>query len=145
VKAAVPHAAADGTPVYDWGYGDFGDIRNSLSNEDLSHGNIDIMGLTRASRAGYGHTTAAQLKTYADTVMHEIRIGPRLYAGSVNRSKMKGTATSLPVGWITLSPYLPGLYQAVGGDMVPGGTTRHAAVAGYVLWAKHWAAAGKLP
>jgi hypothetical protein len=145
VKAAVPHNAADGTPVYDWGYGDFGDILHSLSNEDLSHGNIDIMGLTRATRSGYGHTTAAQLKTYANTVMHEIRIGPGVYAGTVNRAKATSMATSLPVGWLTLSPYLPGLYQAVAADMLaPGGSTRHAGVAGYVLWAKHWAAVGGL-
>ena len=146
VKAAVPHAAADGTPVYDWGYGDFGDIRNHLSNEDLSHGNIDIMGLTRASRGGYGHATAAQLKTYANTVMHELRIGPGVYASSVNRVKASGMATSLPVGWITLSPYLPGLYQAVAADMLAtGGPTRHAGQAGYLLWAKHWTARGGLP
>jgi hypothetical protein len=145
VKAAVPHDAADGTPVYDWGYGDSGDVLKRLSNEDLSHGNIDVMGLTRAVRGGYGHTTAAQLKTYADTVMHEIRIGPALYAGTVNRAKATSMATSLPVGWLTLSPYLPGLFQAIAADMLtPGGTTRHAGVAGYVLWAKHWAAVGNL-
>jgi hypothetical protein len=54
-------------------------------------------------------------------------------------------STSLPVGWITLSPYLPGLYQPIAADMLAGGrTTKHAGVAGYVLWAKHWAAAGTL-
>jgi hypothetical protein len=144
VKNAIPHPAADGTTVYDWGYGNMGDVLNNLSNEDLSHGNIDVMGLTRAARAGYGHTTAAQLKTYADTVMHEIRIGVRMYAGTVNRVKAGNRrATSLPVGWITLSPYLPGLYQAVAADLLGvGGKTGHAGVAGYVLWAKHWTAVG---
>ena len=146
VKASVPHPAADGTQVFDWGYGNFGDIKNNLSNEDLGHGVIDMLGLTRASRAGYGHATAAQLKTYADTVMHEIRIGPGNYAGSVNRAKAKEMATWLNGGWLTLSPYLPGLLQAIATDQIAAGqASRSASVAGYILWAKHWAAKGRLP
>jgi hypothetical protein len=146
VKAAVPHAAADGTPVYDWGYGNFGDILNNLSNEDLGHAVIDMLGLTRASRAGYGHATAAQLKTYASTVMHEIRIGPANYAGTVNRSKAKEMATWLNGGWLTLSPYLPGLFQAIATDQIAAGqASRSANVSGYILWAKHWTAKGGLP
>jgi hypothetical protein len=146
VKAAVPHAAADGTPVYDWGYGNFGDITNNLSNEDLGHAVIDILGLTRASRAGYGHATAAQLKTYASTVMHEIRIGPASYAGTVNRAKATEMDTWLNGGWLTLSPYLPGLFQAVATDQIAAGqASRSASVAGYLLWAKHWTAKGGLP
>jgi hypothetical protein len=146
VKAAVPHAAVDGTPVYDWGYGDFGDIKNNLSNEDLGHGTIDVIGLTRASRAGYGHATPEQLRTYANTAMHEIRIGPGSYAGTVNRAKAKEMATSLSGGWLTLAPYLPGLFQAIAGDQIAAGqASRSASVAGYILWAKHWLAKGALP
>jgi hypothetical protein len=146
VKAAVPHNAADGTAVVDWGYGDFGDIRNNLSNEDLGHGVIDMIGLTRATRAAYGHATTAQLRTYASTVMHEIRITPGNYAGSVNRAKAKEMATSLAGGWLTLSPYLPGLFQAVATDQIASGqASRNAGLAGYILWAKHWTAKGGLP
>jgi hypothetical protein len=146
VKAAVPHAASDGTPVFDWGYGNSGDVLNKLSNEDLGHGVIDMIGLTRASRAGYGHATSEQLKTYASTVMHEIRIGPGNYAGSVNRSKATEMSTWLNGGWLTLSPYLPGLLQAIATDQIAAGqASRSASVAGYLLWAKHWAAKGALP
>jgi hypothetical protein len=146
VKAAVPHAAADGAPVYDWGYGNFGDLLGHLSNEDLSHGQIDILGFTRAQRAGYGHASADQLKTYANTVIHEIRMGPGVYAGSVNRAKAKTMATTLAGGWLTLSPYVPGLFQAVASDaMANGRSYKNANDAAYVLWAKHWTAAGGLP
>jgi len=146
VKAAVPHAAPDGTPVYDWGYGNFGDILNNLSNEDLGHAVIDIIGLTRASRAGYGHATPMQLRTYGDTVMHEIRIGPGNYAGTVNRAKARETATFLNGGWLLLSPYRPGLFKAVATDQIAAGqAARSAGVTGYILWAKHWTVKGQLP
>jgi hypothetical protein len=145
VKSAVPRAAPDGTPVYDWGYGNFGDIINHLSNEDLSHGQIDIIGLSRAQRAGYAHASAGQLETYASTVLHEIRIGPGIYAGSVNRSRAKTMATTLAGGWLTLSPYVPGLFEAVAGDaMANGRPNRNANDAAYLLWAKHWKAVGGL-
>ena len=141
VKAAIPHPAADGTTVYDWGYGDFGDVVNHLSNEDLSHGQIDVLGLTRAERAGYTHASAAQMKTYANTVLHEIRIAPGMYGSSVNRAKAKETKTSLPRGWLTLSPYQPEFLRAVAGDMLAKGSpARDGALAAYVLWAKHQAA-----
>jgi len=140
-KAAVPHPAADGTTVYDWGYGNFGDIINHLSNEDLSHGQIDILGLTRAQRAGYTSVGAAQMKTYADTVLHELRIAPNKYASSVNRAKASGTNTTLPRGWLTLSPYNRDLLHAVGGDILAkGGQARDGTIAAYLLWAKHKAA-----
>ena len=55
-------------------------------------------------------------------------------------------ATTLPGGWLTLSPYLPGLFKAVAGDLMANGrATRDAGVAAYVLWAKHWTAVGGLP
>jgi len=141
VKAAVPHPAADGTTVYDWGYGNFGDIVNHLSNEDFSHGQIDVLGLTRAQRAGYTSVTAAQMKTYADTMLHEVRIAPNQYASSVNRAKAADTKTNYPRGWLTLSPYHPDYLRAVGGDMLARGVhAKDGATTAYLLWAKHRAA-----
>jgi hypothetical protein len=146
VATPLSHPAADGTTVYDWGYGNFGDILNSRSNEDISHGQIDMLGLTRAYRGGYGSATAAQMKTFADTVLHELRISPGLYADSVNRAKAKGTTTALPGGWLLLSPYGAGLYQAVGADVVAAGRhLRDAGVTAYLLWAKHGNASGTYP
>jgi hypothetical protein len=145
VKNAVPHPASDGTQVYDWGYGNFGDIINHLSNEDLSHGQIDILGLTRAQRAGFT-VSGAQMKTYADTVLHELRLAPNKYASSVNSAKATGTHTTLPRGWLTLSPYQPDLLKAVAGDILTNGVqARDGTVAAYVLWAKHRAATASQP
>ena len=141
VKNAVPHPAADGTTVYDWGYGNFGDIINHLSNEDFSHGQIDVLGLTRAQRSGYTSATAAQMKTYADTVLHEIRIAPNQYASTVNRAKAPETKTNYPRGWLTLSPYHPDFLRAVGGDMLARNVhAKDGATTAYLLWAKHRAA-----
>jgi hypothetical protein len=141
VKNAIPHPAADGTTVYDWGYSNFGDLLNRLSNEDFSHGQVDVLGLTRAQRAGYTSATAAQMKTYADTVLHEIRIAPNKYASTVNRAKAPETKTNYPRGWLTLSPYQPDYLRAVGGDMVGKGVhAKDGATTAYLLWAKHRAA-----
>jgi hypothetical protein len=137
VATPLPHPAADGTPVYDWGYGNFGDIQNNRSNEDVSHGQIDMIGLTRAYRAGYTMATAAQMKTFADTVVHEILISPGTYAGSVNRAKAKEMVTTLPGGWLLLSPYNREVFTSLGRDYLAGGRqTRDAGLAAYILWAK---------
>jgi hypothetical protein len=146
VRTPLSHAAADGTPVYDWGYGNFGDILNNRSNEDISHGQIDMLGLTRAYRGGYTDATAAQMKTFADTVVHELLISPGVYAGSVNRAKAKEMAPALPGGWLLLSPYNPEVYRALARDMMASGRqARDAGVTAYILWAKHWTAGGPFP
>jgi hypothetical protein len=137
VATPLPHPAVDGTTVYDWGYGNFGDIRNNRSNEDISHGQIDMIGLTRAYRAGYTQATAAQMKTFADTVVHELLISPGVYAGSVNRAKAKEMATTLPAGWLLLSPYNREVFTSVGRDLIAAGRqSRDAGVTAYLLWAK---------
>ena len=58
VQNAVRATAPDGTPVYNWGYGNFGDLENNKTSEQIGvHAQYDIWGLTRA----YGPATPAPL------------------------------------------------------------------------------------
>jgi len=92
VQNAVPTTAPDGTAVYDWGYGNFGDVRGRLTGEQIGvHGQYDMWGLTRAYSTGDTSATAEQMQTYADTVVHEITLqidpftGAATYAGYNDR------------------------------------------------------------
>jgi hypothetical protein len=72
--------------------------------------------------------------------------GRSVDAGSVNRSKAKEMAPALPAGWLLLSPYNPEVYRALARDLIAAGRQpRDAGVIAYILWAKHWTAAGPFP
>jgi hypothetical protein len=139
VKNAVPTMAPDGTPVYDWGYGNYGDwMHGSLHGEQLGiHAQYDIWGLTRTYRAGYSSTTPEQMKRFADTVAHEIYISPGTYAGTVNRSGAR-TYNFLPAGFMYLALYNHDVYkQAADADMKSGKQAGSADVEVSILWVKH--------
>jgi hypothetical protein len=139
VRNAAPKTAPDGTPVYDWGYGNYGDWTGSLAGEDvIIHGQYDIWGLTRAYRAGYTDATPQQMKTYADTVVHEMMISPGVYAGTIDRCCSTATYHYLPAGYMYLAPYTTGLFvPAATADIQSGPQKNSPAVTASILWAKH--------
>jgi hypothetical protein len=139
VKNAIPSKAPDGTAVYDWGYGNYGDwMHGSLRGELLGiHAQFDIWGLTRAYRAGYTHATADQMKAYGDTVSHVIQISPGQYA-----SKVDGGGAGynyLPAGFMYLAAYSPEIYKpAAMADMKSGHQETSPDLTASILWAKHY-------
>jgi hypothetical protein len=139
VMNAMPKTAPDGTPVYDWGYGNYGDWTGSLTGEDtIIHAQYDIWGLTRAYRAGYTSATPQQMKTYADTVVHEMAVSPGVYAGTVDRVGNAATYRYLPAGFMYLAPYTSGLFvPAATADIQSGPQKNNPAVTASILWAKH--------
>jgi hypothetical protein len=143
VQNALAKSAPDGTPVYDWGYGNFGDIKNSLTGEQIGvHAQYDIWGLTRAYRAGYTKATPQQMKTYADTVAHELMISPGVYASHIDRCCDTVTYSYLPSGFIYLTPYNTDIYKAAANaDIQSGRQKSDAGMTAGILWAKHWIAA----
>jgi len=42
VRNTQPRKGPDGTPVYDWGYGNMGDVTERLTGESTGHGQYDI-------------------------------------------------------------------------------------------------------
>ena len=75
VRNAVALTAPDGAAVYDWGYGNLGDVPNRLTGEQIGvHAAYDIWGLTRAHRTGFTNATAQQMKKYADMVAQEMTL-----------------------------------------------------------------------
>jgi hypothetical protein len=111
----------------------------SRTGEDtIIHGQYDIWGLTRAYQAGYTDATAQQMKTYADTVAHEMQISPGVYAGTVDRVGNSATYHYLPAGYMYLAPYTTGLFvQAATADIMSGQQKNSPAVDASILWAKH--------
>jgi hypothetical protein len=146
VQNAVPLTAPDGTAVYDWGYGNFGDVLNRLTGEQIGvHGAYDIWGLTRAYRSGFTNATAAQMKKYADTVVHEMTLqvddsGAATYAAYNDRCcDTTKTYNYLPTGFIFLTPYNTGIYRpAATADINSGRAATDPGLTAGVLWAKHW-------
>jgi hypothetical protein len=137
VKNAQPRKAPDGTPVYDWGYGNMGDVKGRLTGESTGHGQYDIWGLTRAYRAGYTNATQQEMKTYADTVVHVIRLGNDSYAGTVDRSD-RSPRKYLYQGYFYLSPYNPETYKPAASTAISSRVqSESAGMTAAILWTKH--------
>jgi hypothetical protein len=146
VQNAQPLTAPDGTAGFDWGYCNFGDCTGHLTGEQMGvHGSYDIWGLTRAYASGYTTVpTAAQMKIYADTIVHETTLstdsaGAATYASFNDRCCSTSTYSYLPYGLIFLTPYNTGLYKpAANADINTGRLAGDPGTAAGVLWAKHW-------
>jgi hypothetical protein len=139
VQNAVPATAPDGTPVYNWGYGNFGDVKNKMTGEQIGvHAQYDIWGLTRAYRAGYTSATAQQMKTYADTVVHALTLPTGDYAGHIDRCCDTQTYNYLPAGFMFLVPFNHDIFKhAAMADIASGRQSTHADLTSGILWAKH--------
>jgi hypothetical protein len=145
VQNAVPITAPDGTPVYDWGYCNFGDCTGRLTGEQNGvHGSYDMWGLTRAYASGYSTVPSAQqMKTYADTVVHEMTLsidsaGAATYASFNDRCCDTSTYNYLPYGYMFLTPYNTAIYRpAANADINSGRQKGDAGLTAEVLWAKH--------
>jgi hypothetical protein len=139
VQNAQPATAPDGTPVYNWGYGNFGDVKNKLTGEQIGiHAQYDIWGLTRAQRAGYTSATAQQMKTYADTVVHELTLPSGEYAGHIDRCCDTQTYNYLPAGFMFLVPFNHDIFKhAAQSDIGSGRQASSADLTAGILWAKH--------
>jgi hypothetical protein len=144
VQNAQPRAAPDGAPVYDWGYGNFGDEKGHLTGEQVGiHAQYDIWGLTRAYRAGYTSASAQQMKRYADTVVHELTLSPGVYAGFIDRCCGAQTYDYLPAGFMFLTPYSTAIYKpAAQADIGSGHQQSSPELTVGILWAKHVVATG---
>ena len=145
VQNALPRTAPDGTPVYDWGYGNFGDVRGRLTGEQIGvHCSYDIWGLTRAYSTGDTTATAQQMQTYADTLVHEITLsidatGAATYASYNDRCCSTQTYNYLPYGFIFLTPYNTDVYgPAALADIHSGRQRNDPGLTAGILWAKHW-------
>ncbi|HZR27840.1 MAG TPA: hypothetical protein VFA71_03600 [Terriglobales bacterium] len=138
VKNGLPYSSPDGTTVYNWSYGNFGDVHAGTTGEDVGHGQYDMWGLTRAYQSGYTDATAQQMKTYADTVVHEIADGTNLYFARVDRSG-GATQNNLLPGWFFLTPYNTAIYKPVANANIAAGKQQGSTIitAG-ILWMKHW-------
>ncbi|WP_266159764.1 hypothetical protein [Dyella silvatica] len=149
VQNAKPIKAPDGTPVFDWGYGNYGDTVGYLTSEQSNiHAQYDIWGLTRAYRAGYTDVTAQQMKTYADTIVHELMLqtttdGAGIYAPTIDRQgdSSGNTYNYLPAGFMYLVPYNTAIYlPGAKADLDTGRYKNDAGITVSILWAKHWLA-----
>jgi hypothetical protein len=138
VTNALPKTAPNGKAVFDWGYGNYGDVSGNLTGELTdAHGQWDMLGLERAFRAGYTKATLAQMAGYGSTVANEIYEGPNAYSRAVDRSTA-GIYTYLPAAFMYLSPYDPDIYAAgVQADLTSGTFKGQPQIAASVLWAKH--------
>lgn len=134
-----PRTAPDGTPVYDWGYGNFGDETGHLTEEQINvHAEYDIWGLTRAYAAGLTDATPAQMAKYGATVVHEIAISPGVYAQYVDRCCTTATLNFLPAGFMMLTPFEPAIYRAAAtADIESGQQKNNPSLTVGILWAKH--------
>ncbi|HEY8089926.1 MAG TPA: hypothetical protein VIF09_18825, partial [Polyangiaceae bacterium] len=144
VQNPKPATAPDGTPVYDWGYGNSGDEMNHLTGEQLDiHAEYDIWGLTRAYQAGLTDATVAQMSLFAATVVHEITISPGVYATYVDRCCSTATLSFLPAGFMMLVPFDANIYRAAAkADIASGQQKNSPSVTVGILWAKHALAKG---
>ena len=140
VQNAKPAKAPDGAAVYDWGYGNFGDITNSLTGEQINiHAEYDVWGLTRAQAVGLTDATAQQMATYAATVVHEIAISPGVYATYVDRCCSTATLSFLPAGLMMLAPFDPGIFRAGAAADIQSGDQKDnpSLTVSILFWAKH--------
>ena len=145
VQNALPRTAPDGAAVYDWGYGNFGDVRGRLTGEQIGvHASYDIWGLTRAYSTGDTAATPQQMRTYADTLAHEITLsiddsGGATYASYNDRCCSSQTYNYLPYGFIFLTPYNTDVYApAANADIHSGRARNDPGLTAGILWAKHW-------
>ncbi len=138
VQNGLTHTAPDGTTVYNWSYGNFGDEHAGTTGEDVGHGQYDMWGLTRAFRDGFTDATSQQMKTYADTVVHEIADGSNLYFGRVDRSG--GTTQNfLEPAWGFLTPYNTAVYMPLANAAISSGKQQSSTITtSVILWMKHW-------
>src|SRR5207248_2480596 len=119
---------------------------NNLTGEQVGvHGQYDICGLTRAYSTAYNTVpTAQQMKTYADTVVHEVTLsidsaGAATYASHIDRCCDTTTYSYLPTGFIFLTPYNTAIYKpAAHADINSGRQANSPALTADVLWMKHW-------
>lgn len=145
VKNGLPYAAPDGTTVFNWGYCNFGDCTGRATGEDVGHGQYDMWGLTRAYPAGYTDATTQQMKTYADTVVHEIAGGPNVYFTRVDRSGGTTQNYLLP-GWFFLTPYNNAIYKPIANAAIASGRQQGSTImTSGILWMKHWIFIHSLP
>src|SRR5581483_11439247 len=153
VQNAQPVTAPDGTAVYDWGYCNFGDCTGHLTGEQIEvHGAYDMWGLTRNYSTGYATVpTAQQMKTYADTVVHEITLsidsaGAATYASFNDRCCSTATYNYLPTGFVFLTPYNTDIYKPfANADINSGRQAGSPGLTSDILWAKHWIFAHSQP
>jgi len=145
VQNALPRTAPDGAAVYDWGYGNFGDVRGRLTGEQIGvHGSYDVWGLARAYSTGDTAATTQQMRTYADTVVHEITLsiddlGAATYASYNDRCCSSQTYNYLPYGFIFLTPYNTAIYRpAANADINSRRQRGDPGLTAGILWAKHW-------
>jgi hypothetical protein len=145
VQNALPRTAPDGAAVYDWGYGNFGDVRGRLTGEQIGvHASYDIWGLARSYSTGDTAATAQQMQTYADTVVHEMTLsidssGAATYASYNDRCCSTQTYNYLPYGFIFLTPYNTDIYRpAANADINSRRQRSDPGLTAGILWAKHW-------
>src|SRR5260370_5560144 len=105
----------------------------------------EMWGLTRAYSTGYSTVpTAAQMKTYADTVVHEITLsidsaGAATYASFNDRCCSTATYNYLPSGFVFLTPYNTDIYKPfANADINSGRQANSPGLTSDILWAKHW-------
>lgn len=145
VQNALPRTAPDGAAVYDWGYGNFGDVRGRLTGEQIGvHASYDVWGLTRAYSTGDTSAGAQQMQLYADTLVHEITLsidsaGAATYASFNDRCCSTQTYNYLPAGFIFLTPYNTDIYvPAAIADINSRRQRNDPGLTAGILWAKHW-------
>jgi len=117
-----------------------------LTGEQIGvNGAYDMWGLTRAYSTGYSTVpTAAQMKTYADTVVHEITLsidsaGAATYASFNDRCCSTATYNYLPSGFVFLTPYNTDIYKPfANADINSGRQANSPGLTSDILWAKHW-------
>jgi len=147
VQNAQPLTAPDGTAVYDWGYGNFGDESGHLTQESTGHAQYDMWGLTYAWRAGYySSITRQNMNTYADTLVHETMISPGVWASFIDRCCNTNTTNYLFPGHLFLTPFNSSLYQlGANADLSSGRQPGSTDITMSILWAKHWNYTHALP
>jgi hypothetical protein len=78
------------------------------------------------------------MKTYADTVVHELTLPTGEYAGHIDRCCDTQTYNYLPSGFMFLAPYNKEIYTpAATADMSSGRQGSRAGLTAGILWAKH--------
>src|SRR5207237_10657221 len=114
----------------------FGDVKNKKTGEQIGvHAQYDIWGLTRAYRAGFTSATAAQMKTFADTVVHELTLPTGEYAGHIDRCCDTQTYDYLPSGFMFPAPFNPEVYRhGAMADIHSGRQGSNASLTAGILW-----------
>jgi hypothetical protein len=84
-----------------------------------------------------------QMKTYADTVVHELTLPDGKYASHIDRCRDTQAYNYLPSGFIYLTPFNPEIFKhAVEMDVSSGRQSKSPDLTVGLLWAKHQLAKG---